>query len=310
MHACCWEVARDVINSPCSDQNWLSIFACHLFRLQHFAEKPIFECETHDVDHELLAETLPAIRGEDTNEEDVNRIIPPAFFEGVFRLLDQNSHTIHLDQVEKFDRCLAHWLRKGTPYSLRHNINMNVRPEIKKIVQNLRSSDASRSPKTYNLRVAWNNVQAVLDAMRNTPLPRPLPWDPQLRVPKYMTKFCIPAEKCHKLTLSFSDRMVFFPKAGTIRYLSGFGYDGKYIGWYSSAHSGYYLEVKSLRGVHWAKDSSGAIPALKFKDGQEWTEWYGVPASGIDDCEIAWDTVIFEISFTFNLSLFISRGPT
>lgn len=142
----------------------------------------------------------------------MNRVIPLAFFEGVSQLLDQNSQTIQLDQVEKFDRCLAHWLRKGTPYSLSHNVNMNVRPEIKKIVQNLRSSDASRFPKTYNLRVAWNNVQAVLDAMRNTPLPRALPWDPQLRVLGTMTKLCIPAEKCHKLTLSFADRMLFFPR--------------------------------------------------------------------------------------------------
>jgi hypothetical protein len=80
----------------------------------------------------------------------------------------------------------------------------------------------------------------------------------------------------------------FFSKAGPARYLSGFGYDGKYIGWYSSVHSHYHLEVKSLRGVHWARDSSGAIPALKIKDGQEWKRWYGMPALGIDDCEIAW----------------------
>ncbi|KAJ5555954.1 hypothetical protein N7513_003596 [Penicillium frequentans] len=167
---------------------------------------------------------------------------------------------------------------------------MNFRPEIKRIVQNLRASDASRFPKTYNLRVAWNNVQAVLDAMRNTPIPRLLPWDPELRVPENMTKLCISAEDCHKLTLSFADRMVPFPKAGPALYLSGFGYDGKYVGWYSTVHSHYHFEVESLRGVHWARDYSGAIPALKVKDGQEWKKWYGAPALGIDDCEITWDT--------------------
>ena len=57
LHSCCWELAKNVLDFPYLDQDWLISFTGHLVRLRPFVKMTPFDCETHDVDHELSTET-------------------------------------------------------------------------------------------------------------------------------------------------------------------------------------------------------------------------------------------------------------
>ena len=301
VHSCCWEVARNVLGSSIFDQTWLKAFANHLFLLKPFANRTPFDCETHYVDPEVLAE-VQFISNSDKGTENLQRILPPPFFPDAFQLLNQKPDVIRMDDVKKVDRCLAYSLSKVIPYSLSINKDMDVRPNLQKVVQNLGSSDASRFPRIYNLRVAWDNVQNAVDAMENTPAPSLLGWDSPIPGSANVLKYCIPTERCHRLTFSFSPYLSF--KSRGMK-LSGFAYDGKWVGHLVNPNHNSHFDVLAFKGLHLARDYFGNITAIRVKDGERWSSWSGVPACARDDLELEWDSCEKDLIFHFDVSVLL-----
>lgn len=134
------------------------------------------------------------------------------------------------------------------------------------------------------------------------PVPKVLALDTQLHaLSPHFVKYCIPAEKCHRLIFSFNFTPAITPYMQPTMRLSGFGYDGKSIG--SLCGHNCYVYVKSLQGLRFARDSTGCFTAFKIKDGEQWTEWKGKPELGVDDLELEWDSPQKDLVFHYRVSL-------
>lgn len=130
VHSCCWELAKNVLNRPTLDQHWLISFTSHLLILRPFVKMTPFDCETHDVDHELSAEIHLSVNSRLENQEQYRGIFPPSLFEDISQLLSQNPEIVRLDDVNEIDPCLAYCVSKGVPYSLTCDTNSNVRQHL------------------------------------------------------------------------------------------------------------------------------------------------------------------------------------
>ncbi|KAJ5461002.1 uncharacterized protein N7458_002554 [Penicillium daleae] len=287
MHSCCWEVAQNVTDFMPLNQTSLMDFARHLLNLKPFATQTPFDCETNDVDHELWAETQHNPESDTNADHECRGILSSAAFKKITRWLKQNPLTANVDDVQKIDKCLAYCISRGMPYALASDKDMNIRPNLMRALQNLQTSDASRFPKTYNLRVAWDNIQSALDAMKSSPLPRVLRPIPELNASRRIIKFCIPTEKCHRLTFSFIRMQIKPSGLQPSMIISGFGYDGKGLGCWGENHI---LRVQALKGLHLARDSFAGFTAIRVKNNEKWSEWFGTPRDGVDDLELEWET--------------------
>jgi hypothetical protein len=184
-------------------------FARHLLNLQPFATPTPFDCETNDVDHELWAETQHNPESDGNADHECRGVLSSLAFKKITSWLDQNPIAVNIDDVRKIDKCLAYCISKGMPYSLSSDKSMNIRPNLMRALRNLRTSDASRFPKTYNLRVAWDNIQSALDAVKSSPLPILLRPAPELNASRRIIKFSIPTENYFLMGLIFHRAPVF-----------------------------------------------------------------------------------------------------
>jgi hypothetical protein len=198
------------------------------------------------------------------------------------------------------DRFLAFCLIKGIPYQLANDESTNVRPHLQRALQSFKSSAASRLPKTSNLWVAWNNAKSALVALQTSPPPQALTVNPELRGLTDVTKYCVPAEKCHRLMFSFRSYPGSDGGPGPTFGLVGFAYDGKIVG---STLGGLtaVLKVQSLKGIHIAQARAGSITAIRVRDGRSWGAWYGAPESGTTDSEHEWDSPRKDLIFSYDV---------
>lgn len=187
-----------------------------------------------------------------------------------------------MDQVERVDPCLACWISEWNQYDLQNDKNLNVRSCVRRIVKNIKECDQSRFPKTYNFRVAWNNVHEAVNAMKNSPPPAFVANDPQLRANPYYKKQCILAKTCRRLEFLFSSY------ASSIC-LSGIACDGKLLGFKPRSSKSYHVRIKDLKGLVLGRNPVGNITAIKVKDGENWSKWYGEPRSACSDIELEWE---------------------
>ena len=302
VHSCCWEVAWNVLGRPPIKHPFLNDFARHLIFLKPFAERTPFDCETNDVDHELWAETPCDARIELGDGQDTHGIFSSSLFQEAFLWLDQNPGIIRIDDVQKMDKFLAFCVIKGIPYSLATDKSTNVRPHLQRALQSFKSSDASRLPKTSNLWVAWNNVKSALDALQSSPLPQPLRLNPDLCGLTTITKYCVPAVKCHRLIFSFKSYPDSDPGSRPTLGLVGFIYDGKLVGSGLGRHT-FALRVRTLKGIHIVHSRAGGITAVRVRDGQRWSAWFGAPESGTNDSEHEWDNPRKDLIFSYDVRL-------
>lgn len=298
VHSCCWEVTRNALGCLLLDHGSLAGIVGHLLQLGPFASRTPFDCETHDIDHELGAESPTELKKEFGNKKDIPDILssPPA--QETIRWLDQGPRTLLMEDLVKKDNFLAYCLRKAMPYSLANEETMDVRPQLAKVIQNLKSSDASRLPKTHNLWVAWSNVMSAFDAMKNSPRPLLLNSNPELCEMVALARYCVPAEKCHRLTFSFVS-MAIGPSVMPTWGLSGVAWDGKCVG--SGAYKDH-VRVTSLRGIHLVRAGFGGVTAIRVKDGEEWSSWYGTPWCGREDLKHEWHDPNKDLIFNFDVS--------
>ncbi|KAJ5302300.1 hypothetical protein N7508_007163 [Penicillium antarcticum] len=291
IHSCCWEVAWNVLGRPPLKDSWLAQFTSHLVYLRPFATKTLFDCETNDIDHELWAETPSRDRIESAGKQDTQGALH-SMIQEASSWLERNPGIVCIDDVQKMDQFLAFCLIKGIPYQLATDKDTDIRPHLRRALQSLKASATSRLPKTFNLWVAWNNTKSALDSFRSLPRPRPLTLDPELYGLTAVIKYSVPAEQCHRLIFSFRTRPVPHPGSWPMLELVMFAYDGKVIG--SAGLAGRNLSVsltiQSLRGIHIVQDRAGSITAIRVRDGQRWTAWYGAPKLGSHDSEHEWES--------------------
>jgi len=108
-------------------------------------------------------------------------------------------------------------------------------------------------------------------------------------------KFCVPAEKCHRLTFSFANKGI---APCNPAHLSGVAWDGKSVG--SGAYK-FHLRVSSLMGIHLVRARWGHVTAIRVKDGERWSPWYGTPSCGTDDMEHEWNNPNKDLIFSFDV---------
>ncbi|KAI2718645.1 hypothetical protein DTO012A7_2501 [Penicillium roqueforti] len=176
MHACCWEITCKVFE--CSSLNMArreDLIRC-LYYMSNFAEITPFDSETNALDLELFTDpdSVPSPPEEENSQLEV-------LLSEVLGLLHEKDGPIGIDKLQKIDPCLAQWMKMANSYSIRMSRCPNVRLLLQRVVKNLRQSDASRFPKAYNFRVAWYNVQGVIDAMENIPQPRMILLDSRMK---------------------------------------------------------------------------------------------------------------------------------
>lgn len=297
MHSCCWEVTWNALGCPSIDQRFLANLISHLVLLGPFASRTPFDCETNDVDHELWTDPPTELRIGFGEEHEVRGILSSPSAREVLRWLQQNPAILLIEDLSEKSRFLAYCIRKTMPFSLANENTMNVGPQLARLIQNLKSGDKYRLPKTHNLWCAWSNIMSVLDAMINTPPPKRLSSNPALRLMPAVMKFCIPAEKCHRLTFLFANMEV-IPNVPT--HLSGVAWDGKSVG--SGAYK-YHVRVSSLKGIHIVRSLFGGVNAMRVKDGEKWSSWYGKPFYGTDDMEHEWDNPNKDLIFNFDMDI-------
>lgn len=107
---------------------------------------------------------------------------------------------------------------------------MNVRPSLRRALENLRTSSASRTSKAYNLRGARDNVQSAIYAVKRSPLPRIMRPPAGLNASRRLIKYCIPTEESYRLTFSFTSMQTQAFSLQPSVFLSRFGCDGKGLG--------------------------------------------------------------------------------
>ncbi|CAG8149423.1 unnamed protein product [Penicillium nalgiovense] len=280
VHACCWKVAELVLGRSSFDPQLLNTIANHLFNLRLFAKPTSYNCETNGLDYALFAE--PDALSETADEDICRDNFSPEFFQQCFALLDQQPNVITIDQVERVDPCLACWISEWNQYDLQNDKNLNIRSCVQRIVKNIKECDQSRFPKTYNFRVAWSNVHEAVNAMNNSPLPIFVANDPQLPASPYRRKQCIPAKTCRRLELIFSSYV-------SSPCLSGIAYDGKLLGLKLRSSKSYHVRINDLKGLVLGRNSVGSITAIKVKNGENWSQWYGEPQSACSDIELEWE---------------------
>lgn len=295
VHSCCWEVTWNALGCPSLDQASFANFVRHLVFLGPFASRTPFDCETHDVDHELCADPPTKLRIEYEDEQEVRGILSSPSARETLRWLERGPEIVLIEELRKKDSFLAYCLRKAIPYSLANETTVNVKPQLSKVIQTLKASDSSRLPKTYNLWTAWNNILSVLDAMKNSPPPLRMSSNPDIGL-LAIVKFRVPAEKCHRLTFSFTNLLP-NPSVSSL-VLSGIGWDGKMLG--SGAYK-FHLTVSSLKGIHLARFNGDRVTAIRVKDGERWSYWYGTPQFGTDDMEHEWENPNKDLIFNFDV---------
>lgn len=137
-------------------------------------------------------------------------------------------------------------------YLLSNETTVDVKSQLSKVIQNLKASDLSRLPKTYNLWTVWNNILSVLDTIKNLPPLLRVSSNPSFGGLLAVVKFCVPAEKCHRLTFSFTN-LLLNPSISMLG-LSGIGWDGKIVG---SGVYNFHVIVLSLKGIYLARAGGG-----------------------------------------------------
>ncbi|CAI7597018.1 unnamed protein product [Penicillium manginii] len=298
VHSCCWEVTWNALGCPSLNQGSFDNFVRHLVLLGPFASRTPFDCETQDVDHELWTDPPTRLRIEFEDEQEVRGILSSPSARETLRWLEQDPEVVLIEDLRKKDKFLAYCLRKAMPYSLVNETTVDVKSQLSKVIQNLKASDSSRLPKTYNLWTAWNNILSVLDAMKNSPPPLRVSSNPAFGGLLAVVKFRVPAEKCHRLTFSFTNLLP-NPSVSMLG-LSGIGWDGKIVG--SGAYN-FHVTVSSLKGIHLARAGGGQVTAIRVKDGEQWSSWYGTPRFGTDDMEHEWENPNKDLIFNFDINV-------
>lgn len=301
VHSCCWEVAWNVLGCPPVKHSLLNNFTRHLILLRPFAQETPFDCETNDFDHELWAETPSDARIEWGNEQKTRGIIS-SMLQETLSWLDANPGSICIDDVQNMDKFLAFCLAKGIPYQLSKDKSTDVRPHLQRALQSFKSSCASRLPKSSNLWVALNNAKSASDALQSSPLPQPLGLNPDLCGLTAVTRYCVPAEKCHRLIFSFKPYPGVYSDSGPTLGLVNFAYDGKMVG---SGLDGFtaVLRIQSLSGIHIVQARTGSITAIRVRDGQRWSACYGAPESGTNESEHEWDSPRKNLILSYDVSV-------
>lgn len=301
MHACCWEIACKVFK--CSSLNMArreDLIRC-LYYMSNFAEITPFDSETNALDLELFTDpdSVPSPPEEENSQLE-------ALLSKVLGLLYEKYGPIGIDELQKVDPCLAQWMKMANSYSIRMNRCPNVRLLLQRVVKNLRQSDASRFPKAYNFRMAWYNVQRVIDAMEKIPPPRMILLDSQMKGQGQYVRYRVCVEKCRRFSFFF------YPCNDSRLYrLTGIVCDGNPIGSCPIANPlacAIHLPVQDmqvlpLRGLRLAQTSTGQMTAPQFKHGDKWQHtWTGEPEHACDDVQIDWNGLGQDLVFHYDVS--------
>jgi hypothetical protein len=263
-------------------------------------KKTPFDCETDDVDHELLLGANYPSKSKSDDASGFFSIFAPLLHHDFLNWLEKDSEVLTIAEVKEMDPCLAYCICKAIPYSLSSNGDMNIRPHLQNIVRRLMFCDKACFPKTYNLRVVWRNVTNIVRQMEKDSHPF------LVRAPDTLPgirQYRVPIQNCHKIKLAFTGchhkNILDLSTAVT---LIGFAHDGRYVG-LRAAH--YLVKVHALRGLRFLKGKSGGITALKLKDGREWTRWYGKIERGAKDEKHEWDECEKEFILLYDVGHFI-----
>jgi hypothetical protein len=272
-----------------------------LYYMSNFAEITPFDSETNALDLELFTDpdSVPSPPEEENSQLEV-------LLSEVLGLLHEKDGPIGIDKLQKIDPCLAQWMKMANSYSIRMSRCPNVRLLLQRVVKNLRQSDASRFPKAYNFRVAWYNVQGVIDAMENIPQPRMILLDSRMKSRGQYARYRVCVEECRRFSFFF------YPCNESRLYrLTGIVCDGNPIGSCPIANplaravhlpvQG--MQVPPLRGLRLAQTSTGQITALQFKHGGKWDHiWNGEPEHACDDVQIDWNGSAQDLVFHYDVS--------
>lgn len=299
MHVCCWDIAQSLLHELILTGSNLIKLLTHLQFLSPFATQTPSSTETNSIDLELFTDHdfMPVVQDKDCRRQ----LIPEGVLSQVSMMLDQKQGSLTVDELREIDPCLAYWMTLSHPYSLGMNSNQNIAPSLKRVMHNLRESDASRFPKAYNFWVAWHNIQEATRAARSLHGVKILPLDGQLKGLGKFIRYCIPAEHCRRLTF-------FFGPCGRFQLyrLIGLACDGKPLGIcpLGMPHvRSINLEVRALRGLHFAQTNSGQITAFKVKNGDAWSEnWFGVPQNSCDESQLHWIETKQDLIVHFDVS--------
>ena len=49
------------------------------------------------------------------------------------------------------------------------------------------------------------------------------------------------------------------------------------------------MRINDLKGLVLGRNSVGSITAIKVKNGENWSQWYGEPQSACSDIELEWE---------------------
>lgn len=263
--------------------------------------------ETNSIDLELFTDndSQPVVQDKDCRQQ----LILEAVLSEVSKLLDQKQDTLTVDELRGVDPCLAQWMTMAHPYSLIVNRNQNVRLSLKRVVHNLRESDASRFPRAYNFWVAWHNIQEAIRAMKSLPGLKVLPLDRQLKGFGKYVRYCVSTENCRRLSFFF------FPCSKFRLYrLVGLACDGKPIGYCPMGVPhvrSMNREVQALQGLQFARTHSGQITAFKLKNDGKWDlKWLGQPQHACDEARISWVESKQDLVIHFDVSPFSERSHT
>ncbi|KAJ5292070.1 hypothetical protein N7478_001321 [Penicillium angulare] len=302
IHTCCWEVAWHVMGRPSLHCSLVESFKSHIVNLKPFIQTTPFDCETNDVDHELWIETPSDARIESGEHQKVRGIFSSVYQKDL-SWIGQIPGPIHLEDVHNMDKFLAFCLMKGIPYQLASDKNTNVRPHLERALQSFKTSSPRRLPKTSNLKIAWDNAKSAWDAFTTCPPPQILPLDPELPGLIAVRKFRIPAERCHRVQFAFTSNTGTGISFDPAMSLAAFLFDGKLAGSQSpSASKRFALRIRSFRGIRFALAKNDDITAVRIKDGQRWSVWYGTPQYGSNDVEHEWDYDKKDLIFSYDRS--------
>lgn len=292
VHSCCWEVAICALNCPRSPTPQISLVSKFIHHLRMLpSERTPFDCETDDIDHELLIGADYPSQSKSNKAPDYTSIFAPLLCHGSLDWLEQSSEALTIAEVKKIDPFLAYCLCKAMPHSLSSHGDMDVRPYLQKLLRRLMIFDKACFPKTHNLRVVWLNVTAIKKTMERSLIPPPRRCrelvDPLFKI----LKCWVPIHGCHRLNLIFGKGWYkHMRNQSTAVSLIAFGHEKRCIE--RPKHSYSYcvvVKVHSLRGLRFLHGKSGGISALKFKDGGKWTRWYGEIERGAKDEKHEWD---------------------
>lgn len=141
------------------------------------------------------------------------------------------------------------------------------------LLWNLRTHPIS-FPHTLNYGTIWDNVDLIREKLNQPVFGTDRP--PVVRPTRHRVAATKRTNEVHTKTLTVDDpaKITFhFSYVKDKRYLCGFGFDDKVIGY--TADSSIIVPVRRFRGMLLASDSHG-FTAVRVKDGTTWSDcWYG-----------------------------------